>query len=141
MMPEALDDKKITPTVVITKNSGLKNWSNTWTVRQRLKQLLPGVEYEARPLRRSCEWEFTVSSDTTEFLAALTDMKLEGTIQENVVDIHVRNLPWSWEMEHIQELLLETYPSISSVVVFSRKDSQPKWAYHRGFDGRLEDRK
>ena len=35
-------------------------------------------------------------------------------------------------MKHIQELLLETYPAISSVVVFSRKDSQPEWAHHRG---------
>ena len=69
----------------------------------------------------------------TAFLEGLSQMKLEGEIQEDTVDIHVRNLPWGWEKEHIEAMLLESYPPISSVVVFSRKDSIKSGGYFSGF--------
>ena len=92
-MPEA-PDKKIAPTIVVTKNAALKTFSHSWTLRKVLKTHVPDVAYEARSLRKSCEWEFAVTSDVAEFLAALQQMKLEYEVQENVVDIHIRNLPW-----------------------------------------------
>lgn len=100
----------VEPTVVVTTNNGKETWQSEWTIRKRLQTLVPDVQYEIKALRRESEWQFSVSSDLSTFLSALTEMKLKTEGQISMVDLHVRNLPWGWPVKDIEAMLRERFP-------------------------------
>ena len=129
--------------IITSTNGGLKEWNSMWTLRKRLKQLLPDADYTAKALRRASESKFVVSSDVDKFLEALVKMKLKAEFQPEYVDIHVRNLPWGWTVADINDMLVDKLPGATNIDVFSKRKSRQdvevdrEWILHMG-SGRFQ---